>query len=64
MSEVPLLMDPSPQPPNLLHELVPLGPLGFDSPNKAQRHALPQKGLQIKHFCFRIAFTSPVQKLG
>ena len=25
----------------------------------AQRHALPWKGLQRKHFCFRIAFSSP-----
>ena len=29
-----------------------LGPLGFNSPNIAQRHALPWKGLQRKHFCF------------
>ena len=27
----------------------------------AQRHALPWKGLQRKHFCFRIAFSSPVE---
>ena len=40
-----------------------LGPLGFNFPNMAQRHALPQKRLHIKYTCFRIAFSSPVQKL-
>ena len=36
--------------------LCPLGPLGLNSPIIAQRHALPYKGLQMKHLCFRIAF--------
>jgi hypothetical protein len=29
-----------------------------NAPNIAQRHALPQKGLQRKHFCFRIELSS------
>ena len=43
--------------------LHPLCTVGCNSPNIAQRHALPSKGLQIKHLCFRIAFSSPVQRL-
>ena len=34
----------------------PLGPSGFSSSNIAQRHTVPQKGLQREHFCFRITF--------